>query len=64
MKTLNPGEQVLQAIKSKDVQVIKALRERKGRDKWLNQFGGGSVPITAWIDPEYNPDPFGIEIKK
>jgi hypothetical protein len=37
---------------------LKAIKARIGRDRWLNQFGGKSVPISAWIDPKFNPDPF------
>jgi hypothetical protein len=51
-------EEILKAIQDSDLEALKAIKERIGRDRWLNQFGGKSVPVSAWVDPEYNPEAF------
>ena len=62
MAKMDIKQRIIDAIKNKDVEGLKKLREELGRDQWLNQFGGKSVPISVWIDPLYNPNPF-IEFK-
>ncbi len=56
MKRQTLLEQLIEAVRAKDVEAVKRIKEQHGRERWLNQFGGKSVPISAWVDEDYNPD--------
>gem|GEM_PF-6680046 len=43
---------LIEAIRNKDIESIKRIKEDIGRERWLNRFNG-SVPPTAWL--EENP---------
>ena len=45
------SERILGCIRNKDIEGLKAIKEQIGRNQWLNQWGGKSVPIEAWLEP-------------
>jgi hypothetical protein len=46
------SEEILKAIQGSDLDALKAIKSKIVWDRWLNEFGGKSVPISAWLDPE------------
>ena len=44
------SERILECIENKDLEGLKEIKAEIGRDQWLNQWGGKSVPPEAWLD--------------
>ena len=53
MADKSTSERILECIANKDIEGLKKIKEQLGATQWLNQWGGKSVPIEAWL--EENP---------
>lgn len=56
MKTIEKADlndQIIMAIKNKDIEGLKKLKDQIAIERWLARFGG-NVPIEAWLDND-NP---------